>query len=351
VDPQTELTVIVDERSGDKLVVAGRANLQFDLTPNGRMTLTGLYEVNRGSYDLSLYELVQRKFELVPGSTITWRGDPLDAAMNLRALYRVKTNAVDLMSEQLSGADASTLTRYRQELPFEVYTNIKGELLKPQVSFNLDMPENQRGALDGNVYARVQQLNQQESEVNKQVFSLLVLNRFLPASNQGNAPVGSGNLARSSASQLLSGQLNTLSAKYIKAVELDMNLNSYTDYQSGQAADRTVANVNLRKNLFNERLAVQIGSQVDLEGQGRRQQNASDIIGDVTVEYLITDDGVYRIKAFRRNQFEGVIEGQLIITGASLVYNREFNDFSEAFRRRNAKPKPKSTDEEQGDQP
>lgn len=351
VDPQTELTVIVDERSGDKLVVAGRANLQFDLTPNGRMTLTGLYEVNRGSYDLSLYELVQRKFELVPGSTITWRGDPLDAAMNLRALYRVKTNAVDLMSEQLSGADATTLTRYRQELPFEVYTNIKGELLKPQVSFNLDMPENQRGALDGNVYARVQQLNQQESEVNKQVFSLLVLNRFLPASNQGNATVGSGSLARSSASQLLSGQLNTLSAKYIKAVQLDMNLNSYTDYQTGQAADRTVANVNLRKNLFNERLAVQIGSQVDLEGQGRRQQNASDIIGDVTVEYLITDDGVYRIKAFRRNQFEGVIEGQLIITGASLVYNREFNDFSEAFRRRNAKPKPRSTDGEQGAQP
>jgi hypothetical protein len=255
------------------------------------------------------------------------------------------------MSEQLSGADASTLTRYRQELPFDVYINVQGELLKPQVSFNLDMPENQRGALDGNVYARVQQLNQQESEVNKQVFSLLVLNRFLPASNQGNAPGGSGNLARSSASQLLSGQLNTLSAKYIKAVELDMNLNSYTDYQSGQASDRTVANLNLRKNLFNERLAVQIGSQVDLEGQNRQQQNASDLIGDVTVEYLITDDGVYRFKAFRRNQFEGVIEGQLIITGVSLVYNREFNYFSEAFRRRNAKPKTKSTDGEEGVKP
>ena len=351
VDPQTELTVIVDERSGDKLVVAGKANLQFDLSPNGRMTLTGIYEVNRGSYDLSLYELVQRKFELVPGSTITWRGDPLDASMNLRAIYRVKTNAVDLMSEQLSGADASTLSRYRQELPFEVYTNINGELLKPQVSFSLDMPENQRGALDGNVYARVQQVNQRETEVNKQVFSLLVLNRFVPASNQNSSMLPSTSLARSSASQLLSGQLNSLSAKYVKAVELDMNLNSFTDYESGQAAGRTVANVNLRKSLFNERLAVQVGSQVDLEGQNRQQQNASDIIGDVTVEYLITEDGVYRIKAFRRNQFEGVIEGQLIITGASLVYNREFNDFSEAFRRRNAKPKPKPTNGEEGVQP
>lgn len=339
VDPDTRLTIIVDERSGDQLVISGKADLRYELFPNGRMTLSGLYEVSSGSYDLSLYEVVQRKFELVPGSTIAWRGDPLDAALNLRALYRIKTNAVDLMSEQLSGADQSTLNRYRQELPFEVYTNIRGELLKPEVSFSLDMPENQRAALDGNVYARVQQLNQQESEVNKQVFSLLVLNRFLPAGGSGQA-AGNGALARSSASQLLSGQLNSLSAKYIKAVELDLNLNSYTDFQSGQGQDRTVANINLRKNLFNERVVVQIGSQVDLEGSQRRQQNASDIFGDVSVEYLITEDGVYRVRAFRRNQFEGALEGQLIITGTSLMYNREFNKFSEAFRPRPDQPKP-----------
>ena len=339
VDPDTRLTMIVDERSGDQLVISGKADLRYELFPNGRTTLSGLYEVSSGSYDLSLYEVVQRKFELVPGSTIAWRGDPLDASLNLRALYRVKTNAVDLMSEQLSGADQSTLNRYRQELPFEVYTNIRGELLQPEVSFSLDMPENQRAALDGNVYARVQQLNQQESEVNKQVFSLLVLNRFLPAGGSGQAAVN-GALARSSASQLLSGQLNSLSAKYIKAVELDLNLNSYTDFQSGQGQDRTVANINLRKNLFNERVVVQIGSQVDLEGSQRRQQNASDIFGDVSVEYLITEDGVYRVRAFRRNQFEGALEGQLIITGTSLMYNREFNRFSEAFRPRRDKPKP-----------
>lgn len=339
VDPDTRLTLLVDERSGDQLVISGKADLRYELFPNGRMTLSGIYEVSSGSYDLSLYEVIQRKFELVPGSTIAWRGDPLDAALNLRALYRVKTNAVDLMSEQLSGADQSTLNRYRQELPFEVYTNIRGELLKPAVSFALDMPENQRSALDGNVYARVQQLNQQESEVNKQVFSLLVLNRFIPAGGGGTQTAGSGALARSSASQLLSGQLNNLSAKYIKAVELDLNLNSYTDFQSGQGQDRTVANINLRKNLFNERVVVQIGSQVDLEGSQRRQQNASDIFGDVSVEYLITEDGVYRVRAFRRNQFEGALEGQLIISGTSLVYNREFNKFSEAFRRRHAAPK------------
>ncbi|MFN3529840.1 MAG: translocation/assembly module TamB domain-containing protein [Bacteroidia bacterium] len=338
VDPETELTVIVDERSGDKLQVSGRADLRYELFPNGRMTLSGVYEVNRGAYDLSLYDVVQRKFEISQGSTISWRGDVLDAALDLRARYRVNTSAIDLLSEQLSGVDASTLSRYRQELPFDVYTNIRGELLKPQVSFSLDMPENQRGVLDGNVYARVQQLNQQESELNKQVFSLLVLNRFLPAGAGSQVGASATTLARSSASQVLSGQLNSLSARYIKAVDVDMNLSSFTDYQGGQAQDRTVANVNVRKNLLDDRLVVQLGSQVDLEGNQRRQQNASDIIGDVTLEYLLTESGDYRISAFRRNQFEGLIEGQLIVTGTSLVFSREFNRFSEAFKRRAARP-------------
>lgn len=335
VDPQTELTVIVDERAGDQLVLSGKADLRYELYPNGRQTLTGRYEVGKGAYELSLYQLVRRRFELVPGSTITWRGNPTDAALDLRAMYRVKSAPLDLMSEQLSGADASQLTRYRQELPFEVYTRITGELLRPAVAFSLDMPEAQRGAIDGQVYARVQRLNQQEDELNRQVFSLLVLNRFVPAvQSQPASGVNASSLARSSASQLLSSQLNSLSAKYLKGVDLNVNVNSFTDYQSGQAADRTVAQVQLQKNLFNERLVVQLGSQVDLEGNRAREQKASDLLGDVSLEYLLNPDGSLRLRAFRRQQFEGVVEGQLVVSGTSLVYSREFNRFSEAFRSR-----------------
>lgn len=335
VDPQTELTVIVDERAGDQLVLSGKADLRYELYPNGRQTLTGRYEVGKGAYELSLYQLVKRRFELVPGSTITWRGNPTDAALDLRALYRVKTAPLDLLSEQLSGADASQLNRYRQELPFEVYTRITGELLRPTVAFSLDMPEAQRGAVDGQVYSRVQRLNQQEDELNRQVFSLLVLNRFVPAvQSQPGSGLNATSLARSSASQLLSSQLNSLSARYLKGVDLNVNLNSFTDYQSGQAADRTVAQVQLQKNLFNERLLVQLGSQVDLEGNRARQQRASDLLGDVSLEYLLNPDGSLHLRAFRRQQFEGVVEGQLVVSGTSLVYSREFNRFSEAFRSR-----------------
>lgn len=335
IDTASVLKVIVDERSGDHLLLQGRADLNFILEPNGRMSLSGVYEVNKGSYEVNLYDIVKRKFIMVPGSTITWSGDPYDAALNLSALYRVRTSASDLMSAQLVSADAAQRTMYRQELPFEVYLNINGELMSPEISFGLDMPENQRGALGGNVYSRVMQLNENESELNKQVFSLTVLNRFLPDDlTGGSSGGGTTAIARSSVSSVLSNQLNTLSDRFVQGVDLDFNLDSYTDYQSGAAAGRTQLNVSARKALLDDRLIISVGSQIDLENEARqRQQSTSDLIGDISLEYLITEDGRYRIRGFRKNEFEGMVEGLLIVAGVSIVYRREFDRLSELWNK------------------
>ena len=42
------------------------------------------------------------------------------------------------------------------------------------------------------------------------------------------------------------------------------------------------------------------------------------------LEYKLTEDGRLRMKAFRHNQYEGAIEGQLVETGAGIVYVRDF---------------------------
>lgn len=333
IDTASVLKVIVDERSGDHLLLQGRADLNFTLEPNGRISLAGIYEVSKGSYEVNLYDIVKRRFVMVPGSTIRWSGDPYNAALSLSAIYRVRTSASDLMSTQLVGADAAQRTMYRQELPFEVYLNINGELMRPEISFGLDMPESQRGALGGNVYARVVQLNENESELNKQVFALTVLNRFLPDDlTGGSSGGGTTAMARSSVSSVLSNQLNTLSDRFVQGVELDFDLDSYTDYQSGTAADRTRLNVSARKSLLDDRLIISVGSQIDLENEARQgQQNASDLIGDISIEYLITDDGRYRVRGFRKNEFEGMVEGLLIVAGVSVLYRREFDRWSELW--------------------
>ncbi|MBK7428529.1 MAG: translocation/assembly module TamB [Saprospiraceae bacterium] len=336
IDSSTIFTIVIDEQSGDNLLIRGEANLSVDMEANGRIGISGEYMILGGHYEMSLYEIVQRRFELTRGSRITWTGEPLRGALDLTALYRTKTSTVDLMGSQLAGADQATINRYRQDLPFEVLLKIKGTLLRPDISFGLDMPELQRNAIGGNVYNKIQQLNENESELNKQVFSLIVLNRFLPEdlSQASGGGGGANEMARSSVSKLLSSQLNSLSGKYIKGIDLDFNLDSYTDYQTGAAQNRTQLNVNLRKALLNDRLIVSVGSQLDLEGENPNDQpGAGDIIGDISLDYLLVPDGRYRLRGFRRNEFEGIIDGQIIVTGLSVAYNRDFDNIRELWKK------------------
>ncbi len=326
--------IILDERSGDNLQVSGDAALNLNVAANDRVQLSGRYELNSGHYETSLYNLVKRRFDINPGSSITWQGDPMDARLDVTASYALETSASPLMTAITSGQDVSVTGKYRQVLPFLVYLHVDGELLKPELSFGLDMPEDAQGTFGGAVYSRVQQLNSQESELNKQVFSLLALNRFFPDSGSDGSGGGTAALARDNVNKVLSGELNAFSDKIFgkSGIELDFDLDSFTDYQGESPEDRTQLNINASKKLFDDRLIVTAGSAVDVEGSAPASQESTPIIGNVSLEYLLNEEGQYRLKGFRKNEYQNIIDGQLIVTGIAFIFNREFNKLSELFR-------------------
>jgi hypothetical protein len=90
--------------------------------------------------------------------------------------------------------------------------------------------------------------------------------------------------------------------------------------------------IGLKKQLFNERLSLQLGGAIDVEGEKSRQNSASAITSDVIIEYKLTKDGRFRLKGFRHNQYEGAIEGQLVETGAGFIFVRDFNKWSRIFK-------------------
>ena len=332
IDKKAAVTVIIDEETGDHFKVSGDGDFIFLMNPNGRLSLTGAYEVSDGYYKLNLYNVVDRKFVLVPGSRISWAGDPFDAKLDIRTSYALKTSASDLMASQTSGEDASIKNKYKQVLPFNVYLNIAGELLQPKISFNLDMPEEQQGAISGQVYERVQQINQQEDELNRQIFSLLVLNRFYPDTGSDGSSGGFATLAKNNLNDAVSGQLNAFSDKILggSGIELDFGLNSFTDYQGDTPTDRTQLDVAAQKKLFNDRLTVRVGSELDIQGSSTTEEK-SPLIGNVSLEYQITEDGRYRLRGFRKSEFENVIDGQTIVSGISLIFTKEFNEFHQLW--------------------
>ncbi|SFH21235.1 Family of unknown function [Pedobacter insulae] len=330
VDPEAELNVVVDPANGDALMVKGDANLNATVDPSGKISLTGRYEVIDGSYNLSVGPLGKKEFRIVKGSTIIWTGEPTAATVNLTAVYEVNAAPIDLINEP-GNVQAKT------KLPFQVYLYMKDELLKPTISFKIDLPENERGALEGTVYTQIQKVNRDESELNKQVFALLALNRFI-ANNPFQSLAGGGGgvstLARSSVSKLLTEQLNNLASDLIQGVDLNFDVNSSEDYSSGALAQKTDLEVGLSKKLLNDRLIVTVGSSFGLEGPKTPGQNSTNIAGNVNVEYALSADGRYRIRAYRRNQNEGVIEGQIIETGLGFTLVVDYNKFKEIFRKK-----------------
>lgn len=342
---QARIGLIIDPQTNDNFEIFGDGDLIFTMNPNGIMSLSGIYEIAGGHYEMNLYNIVNRRFDLVEGSRVSWSGDPFDAALDVRAVYEVKASASPLMAPVTSGADPSETNKYKQVLPFLVYLDVDGELEKPEISFALDMAEDEKGAVGGQVYGRLQQVNQQEGELNRQVFSLLVMNRFYPEAGSDGSRGGFATIARDNLNDAISDQLNAFSDKILgdTGVELDFGLNSYTDYQGETAQERTQLDIAAQKKLFDDRLIVRVGSEVDIQGSNP-QEESTPLIGNVSIEYLITESGRYRIKGFRKNTFENVIDGQTIVNGIALIFTQEFNRFRELWQREQTRERKKKSE-------
>ncbi len=336
IEPGVELKVIIDNVAGDFLTVtAASSDLSLAIDPLGNIDLTGVYEIQEGRYQLTFYEIIRRSFDLQEGSTIQWTGNPLDAEINITAAYTVEVNPPQ--------AVATTAT---DKVPVSVLLNMQGELMTPEISFDLEVPPETTGELATNLSNYLQsQVVTQENELNKQVFSLLVLQRFLeddPFAGGGGGIAGS---ARSSVSGFLTQQLNNLSAN-IKGVDLSFDLDSYEDEEGeGSLVGRTQLEVALSKNLLNDRLRVKVGGNLEVqgtqEGAQTQQSNFGDYLGDILVEYLLTEDGRLRLEFFRRDDYEALNESFIIETGTGIIFQREYNRFSNLFT------KPEELEEEE----
>jgi hypothetical protein len=246
-----------------------------------------------------------------------------------------------LIQDQITAA--TTDLRYRQRLPFEVRLHMTGPLLKPELSFDISLPPESSVYIDneiaGQVEMRLSQLKAEPSELNKQVFALLLLNRFVAENPFASASgaINANTLARQSVSKLLTEQLNNLADNLINGVDLNFDLVSTEDYTSGSMQNKTDLNVGVSKRLLNDRLNVSVGTNFELEGGRKTTESGtagSSTSPNVSVEYFLTQNGAYLIRAYRRNEYEGIVEGYVVETGVGFVMSVDYNRFREIFERR-----------------
>lgn len=353
IDEEAEFSVVIDQGTGDFLRVKGKADLNTTVAPDGTVGLVGTYEIMDGAYQLN-YNFIKRLFRIQPGSKIIFAGDPTTAEVDITAVYVANVPPYDLVEKQI--ADPAQLVYYKQRLPFEVNMKLKGELLKPDISFDIILPDGKSYRSGSDVVNLVQNkltdLRNNPSDLNKQVFALIILNRFV-ADNPFESDAGGGveGIARQSASRFISEQLNKFAGSLIKGLDLTLDLVTSEDYTTGEKRNKTDLNIGAFKRLLDDRLTVTVGNNFQLEGpRSNAAQSTSYIPGNLAVDYDITRNRRYRARVYRRNEDLG-IDGFVVKTGVSFIVTLDYNKFRNVLmgkkKRQRLKAERKANQQEQ----
>ena len=315
VTPEAEIQIIFDSQIGDIMRSRGFGDLKFEIDNQGAFNMYGDYTIQEGDYLFTLQNLINKRFRMQQGGTIRWSGD-IDADIDVRAIYRLRTSLFDLAANQTDTSDF-----YRRRVPVETVLHLQDKLFNPSVSFDIQLPGG-----DESTREMIERIITTDQEMNRQVFSLLILNRFVPPEDGFNTALSYG--MGSTSSELLSNQLSNWLSQISSDFDIGIN------YRPGDEISSQEIEVALSTQLFDDRVV--IDGNVGVAGNHpANTQRASNIIGDVNVEVKITPEGKFRIKAFNRsNTFDVLNTNAPYTQGVGVFYRREFDNISDIFRRR-----------------
>lgn len=328
------IKIIFDQKAGDIINGTGKGNLRLDINSNGDFNMYGNYVIEQGDYLFTLQNFINKKFIIGNGGTISWNGDPYEAKIDIDAIYSVqRTTISELMQSNGSVLNTQELNEANQKIPVDVYMNLSGSLMQPNIGFDIRIPSGFSSV--GSLASReLERLKQDPNELNKQVFGLLIMNRFLPA-NIDAGIVGGG--VNSSVSEFLFNQLSYWASQNKFNIGVNVNYNTYSlNNDPTNDIRRREFIVGLQKSLFNNRLTVGAGGNFDVSSN--TSSNVNRVAADVNVQFKITPDGRYILSAYNKSQYDLLLDANRNKRGVSIAYRKEFDNFSELFRKQQKSP-------------
>lgn len=326
VTKDATLNIVIDPATGDQLISIGTADLTLNINPAGVMTVVGNYTIDRGSYSLNYEQLVKRDFEIEKGSSIVFSGDPMDARFNVTAAYKLRASTYELLSSQTTLSDEEKeAAKVRTDVI--VFMMLKGYIREPSITFDIQIPKSHDEDVGNAVNRKLAELRRNPEELNKQAFGLLLFKSFIAESgSSAQSPSEAGTaIALSSVSSLMSDQLNNFADRYVKGFEVNFDMESYNT-SGNESQNVTRMNLSVSKQLFNDRLKINVGTNVNLGTEaGGSGSSYSGIAGDFELEYQLTPNGNYLVKVFHKSDYNVLEQNNEFNNGVGLIFRKSFN--------------------------
>lgn len=333
--PEAEVELQLDPDAGGTIRGRGTGRLRLEMDESGELEMLGNYQIESGAYQFMLQRLVNKPFKVMPGSTITWNGDPFNALLDLRASYSTRTSLQGVVT-----SPAYTGTRVNVDL----FLLLNGPLLNSDIGFQIKLPQS-----DPSFQEELNSRFNDPDKLNEQAFSLLVYNSFFDPNAGANAGLGNlaGTALGNNAMQGLSAQFsNFLNKGAGDLVDINVAYNPGGINTNGNplAASQEEIAVDLSRQFFDDRVVVNSVFDVPVGANPNR------LAGNISVEYKITPDGRFRTRFFNRSNLENPYVDQLApySQGIGIFYRRDFNNIQDLFRRNKAVLRQEEKDAETG---
>lgn len=303
--PSTRIALVMDSASGDKITAYGNGHIDVNYE-NGsdELRIYGDYVIERGDYNFTLQDIIIKNFSLRQGSQVAFHGDPLDATLNVSAAYQLNASLTDLDESFLTDKEIQ-----RTNVPVQAVLNLGGQLQSPDISFDLDFP-----TLTSDVKRKVKSIVSTDEMMNRQIIYLLALNRFYTPDYM--AGTRGGNDLTSFASGTISSQLSSILGQLSDKISVAPSLRS----EAGDFSDLEL-DVALSSTLLNNRLLLNGNF-----GYRDKALNNNQFIGDFDVEYLLTRQGNWRLKAYNHfNDRNLYTRNALTTQGLGILFKHDFD--------------------------
>ncbi len=313
--PDAKVQLIYNSQIGDVIKAQGEGILVFEMNEEGDIFLSGNYQPTKGDYLFTLRNVINKRFSIEQGGSIVWSGDPYNANIDLRAIYKLKASLYDLIFDSYAGINKN------QRVQVDCIIHLENELINPTISFEIDIPNIEESLKD-----EVQQYFSTEDDMNKQMLSLIVLGKFYtPDYKRGIYEAQTTNMLGTTASELFSNQLsNWLS-------QINDNWDVGINYRPGNQVTNDEIELALSTQIFNDR--VTLNGNIGNNANQYNTNSSSQIVGDFEINVKIVPSGKLQLKAYNRSNYNLIYETAPYTQGVGISVTEEYNTLHDLWRK------------------
>lgn len=311
ITDNANIEVILDRESRHGMRGRGFGTLLFRINTSGKFNMWGDFQAFEGSYNFKYGGIIDKRFDVKKGSSITWSGDPTAAILNLEAVYKTLANPAVLIDNP----------SFNKKVDVEVIIGVRGNLNSPEPDFNINFP-NVSSVLKSEIQYKLDDKDVRQ----KQALYLLAFGGFL--NQDGINQPQTSNIAYDKVSSLFNDIFADDEGKLNLGIDFE-TADKTPGYETDGRFGVTVSSKVNERITINGKVGVPVGGV-----------NESAIVGDVEVQYRVNEDGTLNLKVFNReNDVNYIGQGIGYTQGVGISYEVDFQTFKELLNKifKNAK--------------